>query len=485
MNFDLNLEQYDAYLRRSLSAFTERSFLELHPGVQFLSNWHIELIADKLQAVIEGRVRRLIITVPPRNLKSIIASICAPAFFFGHYPGARVLAVSYSPDLALSLALSSRRLMESDFYRRLFGDVLLRSKNAVGDFHMIGGGSRVSTSVLGAITGRGADVIIIDDPLKPDDAISDGRRNGVNEWFRSTLYNRQNNKNTSGIVIIMQRLHEEDLAGFVQQFEDWEVVNLPAIATEDQVIEWNGPFGPRRYRRSAGGVLHPERESAETLEVIRKTMGENHFQAQYQQDPAPASGNLIKIDWFPRFDPDYVNTFDRRIISLDTANSAKELANFSVGTVWGIKDGKAYLVDVWRARVDYPELKKKVRELHDRYQPEVVLIEDKASGTQLIQELQREGIWAKAIKPKGDKIMRMNAQTAMIEGGGVLLPKHAPWLDEYMHELAAFPRGKFDDQVDSTAQALEYIQAFGNWSGAALFYLRENMRRRQANSGTD
>ena len=154
MTFDL--EQYDAYLRRSLSAFTERSFLELHPGLEFLSNWHIDLIADKLQAVIEGRIRRLIITVPPRHLKSIIASICAPAFFLGHYPGARVLAVSYSPDLALSLALSSRRLMESDFYRRLFGDVLSRSKSAVGDFHTIGGGSRVSIACkVWAATGAG------------------------------------------------------------------------------------------------------------------------------------------------------------------------------------------------------------------------------------------------------------------------------------------------------------------------------------------
>jgi predicted phage terminase large subunit-like protein len=479
---DLSYREYQALLRSSLSAFTERSFLELHPATRFAANWHIDLIADKLQAVLEGRIRRLIITVPPRHLKSLIASIAAPAFCLGRNRSARIMTVSYSPELAYSLAQSSRRIMECDFYRDLFGSVISSSKNAVNEFHTTDGGYRISVSVFGAITGRGADLILIDDPMKPDEAMSDLRRNAVNEWFRGTLYNRQNDKQRSGIVIIMQRLHEEDLAGFVQQFEEWDVVNLPAIAPAEQLIEWEGPFGPRRYRRSAGGILQPDRESAETLENIRKTMGSFHFQAQYLQDPAPLGGNLIKTHWFPRFDLDYTPVFDRIIQSWDTANTAREMSNYSVCTTFGIKDKKGYLLDVHRARMEYPELKKKVRELYNEFKPTVVLIEDKASGTQLIQELRGEGIWASPIKPKSDKVMRMVAQTAMMEGGGVLLPKHAPWLDAYLHELAAFPKGKFNDQVDSTSQALEYIQDRGTWSNAALFYEQENQRRRRGGS---
>ena len=257
------------------------------------------------------------------------------------------------------------------------------------------------------------------------------------------------------------------------------MINLPAIAPTEQLIEWEGAFGPRRYRRSAGGILHPDRESAETLETIRKTMGDFHFQAQYLQDPAPLGGNLIKTDWFPRFDLDYPPKFDRLVQSWDTANTVKEYSNFTAGTLWGIKDKKAYLIDVYRARLEYPELKKKVCELNAHFKPDVILIEDKASGTQLIQELHRDGVWVTPIKTKVDKYSRMEAQTAMMANGGVLLPKHAPWLDAYLHEISAFPKGKFNDQVDSTSQALEHIQDFVKKSFAVQFYEQENQRRRQ------
>ena len=181
---NLSTREYQALLRSSLSAFTERTFLELHPATSFAFNWHIELIADKLQAVLDGRIRRLIITVPPRYLKSIIASIAAPAFWLGRDRSARIMTVSYSPELAYSLALKSREIMESEFYRDLFGSVISSSKNAVSDFHTTEGGCRISVPVFGSITGRGADKIIIDDPLKPDDAMSDTRAGRSTSGFR-------------------------------------------------------------------------------------------------------------------------------------------------------------------------------------------------------------------------------------------------------------------------------------------------------------
>ena len=424
-------------------------------------------------------VTRLIINIPPRHLKSLIASVAAPAFLLGQDPTARILAVSYAQDLAFSLAQQCRMLFALRRYQQTFRTRLSPWKNAVDEFHTTAGGYRLSSSVGGPLTGRGADYIIIDDPIKPEDALSDKLRTSVNDWFGNTLYSRLNDKRRSVIVLIMQRLHEDDLVGRILKQEPWEVISLPAIAEFDEEFLIDTPLGQRRYTRSKGGILHPERESAETLAHLQKTLGEYDFAAQYQQSPAPLGGGYIKEKWFQRYGLTRPPSFERVVQSWDTANKPKELADFSVCTTWGIVDGKMYLLDVYRERLDYPELKKAVKALNERFNPNTILIEDKASGTQLAQELRYERMWnVRSYAPKGDKVMRMMAQTLLIESGRVFIPERAPWLDAYLHELQLFPKGRYDDQVDSTSQALEFIKDIKPETGSHAFYRMENEKRK-------
>jgi len=334
----------------------------------------------------------------------------------------------------------------------------------VAEFETTAQGCRLATSVGGVLTGRGADIIVIDDPLKPEEALSQTQRQAANEWFDHTLYSRLNDKRKGAIVLIMHRLHEDDLVGHVLAQEPWEVVRFPAIAEDDEMHEIVAELENRCVTRRRGEALHPEREPLAMLEQIRRTIGEYNFAGQYQQAPSPQGGGLVKAVWFRNYAPnERPAEFERVVQSWDTANKASELSNFSVCTSWGIKGKDLYLLHVLRRRMEYPELKRAVREQRDAFEASVVLIEDKASGTQLIQELIADGLHAVTrYQPQADKIMRMHAQTAMIENGFVHLPKEAPWLAEYLHELTAFPKGKHDDQVDSTAQMLDWFKRAGS-----------------------
>jgi predicted phage terminase large subunit-like protein len=241
------------------------------------------------------------------------------------------------------------------------------------------------------------------------------------------------------------------------------VVRLPAIAEDDELHRVETVFGCQSFGRKAGEVLHPEREPPEMLEQIRRTIGEYNFAGQYQQAPSPRGGGMVKAAWFCSYAPNQrPDQFDRIVQSWDTADKASELSDFSVCTTWGIKGKDLYLLHVLRKRMEYPELKRAVREQCEAFEASVVLIEDKASGTQLMQELVEQGLHAVTrYQPQSDKIMRMHAQTALIENGLVHLPKVAGWLAEYRHELTVFANGKQDDQVVSTAQMLDWFKQAG------------------------
>jgi predicted phage terminase large subunit-like protein len=316
------------------------------------------------------------------------------------------------------------------------------------------------------LTGRGADLIILDDPLKPDDALSETRRNGVNEWYDNTLLSRLNSKETGVIVIVMQRLHQDDLVGHVRDQERWNVLSFPAIAEEDESHLIESPLGQRRFARKAGEALQPERESLQTLKVMRQTMGEYHFASQYQQNPMPLAGIIVKSEWIRLYEPsDLPSRFIFTLQSWDTANKSGELNDFSVCSTWGVLNRHYYLLDVFRKRLNYPDLKRAVKEQARKHDVNIVLIEDKASGTQLIQDLKAEGMFG--IRPYdppagSDKTLRLYAQTAEFESGRVLLPRSAPWLDEYTRELTTFPGSKYDDQVDSTTAALDHLKSTTN-----------------------
>lgn len=446
----------NAVLRQDLGAFTHKSFATIRPGDPFKWNWHIQAITWHLQQVAEGRIRRLIITVPPRNLKSICASAALPAWFLGRDPSRRVICASYAQDLSVELHNLCRSVMQASWYRELYPRTRLSAaKNTESEFKTTQGGGRLATSVDGVLTGRGANLIIIDDPMKPAEAMSEVTRNRVRRWFDGTVLSRLDDKAEGAIILVMQRLHVDDLAGHLLERGGWHHLNLPAMAETDEVI----PIGPGQvHRRRTGDILHPERDSAEVLDEMRQNLGTYDFAAQYQQQPVPIDGGLIKWSWFRRFSHAPAREPDDQIVqSWDTASKAGELNDYSVCTTWLIRNGSYYLLDVERDRLDYPALKRRVLDLYHRHRPHAVLIEDKGSGTQLIQELPHaREVYPIAVTPQGDKVMRASNQTAQIEAGRIVIPEDAPWLGEFQREVAAFPNGRHDDQIDSMTQFLAW-----------------------------
>src|SRR5712672_1307675 len=471
---DLTRAEYEFLLRRDFATFAGRCFQDLNPQTELAMNWHLEVIAAKLTAVREGKIQRLIINLPPRHLKSLMASIAFPAWCLGHDPSAQILCVSYAQDLADKLARDCRSIMMSPWYRQIFPTRLAPHRQAVQEFITTCQGYRLATSTGGVLTGRGADLILIDDPLKPEEALSEARRSATNDWYANTLYSRLNDKRRGGIVIIMQRLHEDDLVGHVLGQEPWEVVSFPAIAEAHEVHEIATIGGPHRFTRRHGEALHPAREPLATLAHIRRTIGEYNFAGQYQQSPAPLGGGLVKEAWFKRYgEHERPERFEHIVQSWDTANKATELSDFSVCTTWGVRGKNLYLLGLLRQRLEYPALKRAVRQQQSLFDATEVLIEDKASGTQLIQELIADGCHrVTRYKPECDKIMRLHAQTAIIENGFVHLPDAAPWLSEYLHEMTVFPKGKHDDQVDSTAQFLDWFKKPFPSQGIFEYYRR-------------
>jgi predicted phage terminase large subunit-like protein len=433
-------------------------------------------VAAKLADCVSGKTRRLIINVPPRHLKSLLASVALPAFYLGHNPAAQIICVSYAQELAEKLARDCRSVMMSAWYKAIFPMTRLSTQRpSVQELITTRHGFRLATSVGGILTGRGADLMLIDDAAKPEEAISEALRKRVNDWYNSTAVSRLNSKQNSCVVIISQRLHEDDLVGHVLEQEDWDVLKLPAIAERDEEYEIEALGRRRRFTRRAGEPLHPAREPKEVLDAIRRSVGEFNFAGQYQQAPIPLGGGLVKREWLRTYAPgERPELFDLIAQSWDTANKPTEFSDFCVCTTWGIKGSNIYLLDVLKKRMDYPELKRAVRAQAEAHKASVVLIEDRASGTQLIQELISEGLHTiKRYVPAGDKQMRLYAQTATIENGFVYLPREAPWLADYLHELTTFPNSKYDDQVDSTSQALDWIKRAARSSNVLNYNWRE------------
>ncbi|HEV2551570.1 MAG TPA: phage terminase large subunit [Stellaceae bacterium] len=454
---DRAIARYHDILRCDLYAFILKAFLELNPAAKFLPPAFLDIIVDRLEKVRRGEIKRLIINQPPRTLKSHCVSIVFPAWILGHDPTTQIICASYGQELADKFARDCKNLMTAPFYESLFATRLSPQKQATAEYETTDNGGRLSTSVGGMLTGRGADLIIIDDPLKPDEAVSDVARAAVNGWYDNTLYSRLNDKKTGAIIIVAQRLHEDDLVGHVLRQEPWQVLSFPAIAEEDEDFTVTTPYGRWRYSRKIGKALHPEREPLEALERIRQTIGPYNFAGQYQQTPAPLGGGMIKQEWFKRYDR-LPGKFDRVMQSWDTASVAAELNSFSVCTTWGELDKQLYLLHVLRKRLNYPELKCAVREQASLHNAKIILIEYRASGIQLFQELARELRGVTKYEPEDEKKMRMQRQTGLIESGAVHLPREDYWLADYLHELVIFPNGTYSDQVDSTSQALDWIQ---------------------------
>jgi len=447
-----------ALLRRELSLFVRYGFREISGEGDYLHAWYIDAIIHILELVRLGEIRRLVITLPPRHLKSVIVSTCWPAWLLGLNPALRIIATSYGQDLAEKLARDCLRIMDSTFYRAAFPNLaLIRRSNA--DFETSEGGGRLSTSLNGPLTGRGADLILIDDPLKAADVMSDTARKAAIEWLTNVLMSRLNDQKTGAIVLVMQRLHQNDLAGELLERGGWHELRLPAIAPEEALISIGGG---RTYRRAEGAILHPARQSRETLEAIRTEIGSVAFAAQYLQDPLPAEGNVIKAAWLRTYAPfDPLAGPGQIVQSWDTASKDGLMNDWSACVTAHVHRSEVRILHVFRERLAFPALKRAAIRLAREHQARTILVEDHASGTQLIQALRSEqpaGVSLPiARRPTNDKISRVAGASGQIEGGQLSLPHDAPWLAEFKSELLGFPNARFDDQVDALTQLISWV----------------------------
>ncbi|HET9396467.1 MAG TPA: hypothetical protein VFO36_10450, partial [Nitrospiraceae bacterium] len=340
-----------ALLKADFRAFLRKAFPTIRGGTPLAWNWHLDAIACQLGRIERGDNRRLLVTMPPRNLKSIAISVAWVAYMLGRDPSCNFVCVSYSNDLSAKMARDCLTLMQTHWYRELFpGTIISPKRTASGDFETTMGGGRLATSLTGTLTGRGGDIVIIDDPIKPDEAHSEVARNNANDWFRSTLASRLDDKGTGSVIVVMQRLHQFDLAGMLIEDGGWYRLSLPAIAIENETIPL---CGGRFHRRLEGDVLHPKREPLEVLKSQRALMGSLNFDAQYQQQPVPADGNIIKAEWLRAYD----TSFDFRqhpghiVQSWDTASKDGALNDFSVGITAFVNRGTVWILDVFRAKL--------------------------------------------------------------------------------------------------------------------------------------
>ena len=436
-------------LRKVFYFFVMKVFEACHNGTKMLENWHIKCLAHYLEmAVTVQGENRLIVAMPPRSLKSMCASVALPLWILMRDPSKEIICVSYNDDLAKFFGAKRRMILESLWYRALCPGLKLLKVTDTEVMTSAGGGI-FTTSVGGTLTGRGADYLIIDDPLKGDDANSEASRKAVNNWYRNTAYSRLNNKEEGVIVIVAQRTHEDDLIGSVEPFDSWTILKLPALATEDEEF-WLG--GDDHYYRKEGEALHEALESAESLAKTRERLLSYTFEAQYQ---LPPDGNLFKPEWLIAVDraPD-LKPEDMIIQSWDLASGLSEKNDYSVGITISVSEEKIFIRDVFRARMEFPDLIRQMERQWRIHRAHRVVVENVGIGISALQVLCKSRMPLLPFNPKVDKVTRAEQVSAILEQGRVSMLKDAPWLDDLMSEFRSFPSGKHDDLIDALTQAL-------------------------------
>jgi predicted phage terminase large subunit-like protein len=448
-------ELYRHIFSTDFMAFFEKAFEIIGGGKPLRDNWHLHAIADRLSAAEARGHSRQIFSLPPRSTKSRLISVAWPAFRLGQDPTTKFMVISYNETLGKELSGATRRLMTSRFYRELFPATRLTTQSSLF-LETDQGGHRRATTIDGAGTGLGADWLIFDDPISGGSAASAAERDRVNRNFDQMFSSRLDDPLAGHMLVASQRLHEDDLTGhLLARGGDWDHTCFPAMATEDIVINLGGG-GSHIYRK--GEVLHPGRFSLAQLDQQRMLMGDAVFEAQYQQNPVPADGNIIRRDWLRRY-ARLPSREDAKItISVDTAIKTHAASDYSVATVWLWTGNKHYLIDAWRDRVSFPVLAGKIADLYNHYQANNLLIEDQGSGSGLIEVLQQDQIPAVGRKSKDSKETRLSNVSTYFTSGFVVFPDDAPWLIELERELLGFPNTKHDDQVDSISQYLAWAR---------------------------
>lgn len=438
---------------------------------EFLPNWHHRVIADALMKVYRGEITHLIINLPPRYTKTELVIKAFVSWCLAKNPKCKFIHLSYSDDLALDNSSAVREIVTSQEYRARWFNRLKKDSDSKKKWFNQAGGGMYATATGGQITGFGAGAvrdpdapftfegaILIDDPLKPDDASSPTIRQRMNDRFNNTIKSRVNSKDTP-IIIIMQRLHEGDMSGFLldggSEF-DFVHLNLPAI-NEDGPSE----FDPRNI----GEPLWEAKHNIETLRRMEQKDPQN-FAGQFQQRPAPLDGNIIKRSHIKYYGGASGTAlplrFDMTIHSWDLAFKDTKGSDFVVGTCWGVYDNNVYLLDRLRAKMGFGDTLKAIRDFIARNSnPNAILVEEKANGAAIIETLKKEFFGVIAVNPTESKYARFQACAPLYEAGNVFHPEFsiASWIEDFETELFLFPNGKHDDQVDSASQALNYVFA--------------------------
>ena len=461
-----------------LRAFVETAWPIVEPVTPFVGNWHIDAICDHLQAASRGEIQRLLINVPPRHMKSLTVSVFWPAWWWTFAPHIRFLTASYGASLAERDAVRSRDLIRSPWYQKHWNLNLKADANRTNRYENTTSGYRLATSVGGEGTGEGGDVIIIDDPHKAEEALTDSGRARVSDWHDGTIGFRFNDPKHGIEVVVMQRLHERDLSGHLLERSGWTHLCLPARYEPTHPFCW-----PDDPRREEGELLWPQHVPQPQLAQIEETMGSYRAAGQLQQRPAALEGELLKRHWWNFYNPDFLNdseltqlpSFDYIVDSWDTAFRDGTSNDYVVGQTWGLDRGDRYLLRSYRQRANLQVTKDAMRDNHawvERRWPRVphaILIEKSANGPEIISTLKRELPGVHPITPDKDKFTRASAAQPALEAGNIFVPgrpapgtatgyQAAEWVENLIEECATFPNGQNDDQVDAFSQAINWAR---------------------------
>ena len=448
-------------MRRSLKFFIKGAWDTIEPNRFYNDNWHIDAISDHLQAVVNGDIKRLIINIPPRHMKSISVSVALPAWTWTFDPSRKFLFSSYALMLSIRDSVKCRRLIDSQWYKTHFGDSfsLTTDQNQKQRFENNKTGQRIATSVDGALTGEGGDIIVVDDPHNVREAESGTVREGVLDWWDQAMQTRLNEPKNGAFIIIMQRVHENDLTGHIlaNEYKDWDHLCLPARYEANHPTPVKSTLGFIDPRKKEDELLWAERIDEKTLNNLEKSLGSYGASGQLQQRPMPKGGGILKAEWWTPWDNEKLPDIDYVIQSYDTAFSVKEKSSYSARTTWGVfkQNGlyNAIVIDVWYDRVSYPDLRKIAQQAYEDYEPDAVLIEKKASGQSLLQDLRMAGVPVLEYNPDRDKEARAHASSALLEDGRIFYPSNRKWAKNLIDICSVFPAGDNDDIVDTCTQA--------------------------------
>jgi predicted phage terminase large subunit-like protein len=452
-------EVHRALYRMHFQNFVMGAFETLYGAGQYNDAWFVRAMCEMAEKVAKGDLERLLVTIPPRHLKSFVMCICLPAWVMGRAPTFRVMIASYAASLAETHAREFRRLINTPWYRALFpGLEIADGANRASLMETTQGGGLQAVGRRGSATGFGADLLIIDDILNAEEARSIVERDNAIEFYTGSLRTRLNDQRKTRVIIIQQRLHELDLAGYTMGLGIFTHINLPSISEETRTFDLGSG---ETYIWEKGELLDHVRHPQEVLDALRLEMGDVRFNCQYMQNPILPGGNIIRWEWFGEYTREYERSAYQRVVqSWDTAFSTEDDRCFSVCLTFGLREGKWDLIDVWRRQADFPTLRREALRLSRIHKADEVLVEGAASGHSLFQEMRQEraksGHWM-MITPRGSKEERAQAQSAKLATGIVRVRRGAQWLPAFRHEVQGFPHAQYDDQVDALIQFVKHI----------------------------